>query len=100
MEIKNFQKFEEVDPGRLLGGLTINGVGFHAEAVRVRVNSAGLQEFDYKDEPFTGDGSEPFPVGQGILDNMYAFDAEGPWQTIEIEGFPGDWVLFITPHKD
>jgi len=86
------EDFEEIEPGRILGGMTVNGAGFHAEAIRVRENAEGIQEFDGPDSL----SSE----GPGVLDNMFGYDQDGPFQTVRIDGFPGRWVLFITPHKD
>jgi len=83
--------FEEIEPGRILGTMTINHIWFHVEGIRVKESDENGQQFDGPDER---DSSGPT-----VLDNMFAFDQEGPFQTIEIEGFPGDWVLFITPFK-
>jgi hypothetical protein len=70
----------------MLGTLRIYGVNHHVTAIQVTDDDEGYQTAV----------NDPY----GRLDDAYAADADGIFQTVEIPGYPGEWVLHITPYKD
>lgn len=71
----------------LLGMAKIFGTYFHVTAVRVTTDREDCQVAVY----------DP----SGRLDDIYEVDPYGgPYRSVQIPGFDGDWVLCLTPHKD
>lgn len=78
---------EDEEPTRLLAGALIHRVPFHVQAVRVKRNGAGVLVAFHSD-----DDTE--------LDTAFALDDDACPQVVEIEGFPGEWVVYAHAHGD
>jgi hypothetical protein len=72
------------DEDYLIGGLRIGSVNFHAEAIRVH-EVEDIQEA-------TNDPNHR-------LDDLSSLCGDGAFETVEIDGFPGRWVVYITPFQ-
>lgn len=71
-------------PTRLLGHVRILGCDFHAEAFLTEGPEGNLVRLDDPDD----------------LDHLAAVSGgEGEFQTVEIPGFPGRWVVAIYPFE-
>ena len=77
------------DPGYLIGVVTIAGVDFHAEAVRVR---------DEQDEDALLQIAADPGLNSSRLDRLHELGGDDAFSTISIPGFPGRYVLWITPY--
>lgn len=87
--------FRQINPGRLLGNCTAFGGNFHVEALRIRWDDTeGQQTWQAELD------QEDFETNDEILCDLYRLDPEGPFTTVEIPGFEGEWVLFMYPFKD
>ena len=77
----------EDEGNRLLGTVKLFGMNFHAEFLRVGVF-----------------GECQMGVGSGgchdVFEKLMAFDDDGAFQTFQLPGFDGDWVLVIAPYKE
>lgn len=84
----------EGDPlTRLLGQLTIAGVGFHVEAIEVHTIDNLAPGYIPSGEQCARDESL-----QDNLDGLFAHaEPDGPFDTVEIDG--RDYVIAITPHS-
>lgn len=80
--------FEPVDHdrGRMLGRMIIFGVYHHVEAIRVTKDEHGRQV-----------AASIF--GKRAYNALCQVD-EGPFQTVEIPGHQGEWVLVIAPFNE
>jgi hypothetical protein len=76
------------EPGYLIGTVTIAGVDFHAEAVRVR---------DEQDGDALLQVAADRGLNESILDRLHELGGPDAFSTISIPGFPGSYVLWITP---
>jgi len=70
----------------LFATLFINGVGFHVCAIAV----------DEDEESGQFAVQDPY----GRLEDAMKVDAEGAYETVEIEGLAWRYVIIITPFKD
>lgn len=72
---------QDAPPGNLfLTTIYINGIAHHLQALRIN------------------DDGDAYEGGlQPELDSWYAL-YENPWQTIEIDGVEGDFVVVVHPH--
>lgn len=76
--------------GYLLGAVTIGGVHFHTEAIRVRRHpKTGEQVCASRDE-----------TARGIWEQMCAVDERGSFLTVKVPGHRGAWVIVIHPFMD
>ena len=76
----------------LLGFVRIAGAHFHVELISVEQ----VEPEDEDNETFAGyrPTLDPYKRLETLLDAMEADDS---FQTIELPGFPGEWVLHIYP---
>lgn len=79
------------EPGYLIGTVTIAGVDFHAEAVRVRDEQDGDALLQVAADP---------GLNESRLDQLHQLGGDDAFSTISIPGFPGWYVLWITPFCD
>lgn len=91
MKFGDITNLLEVSPGRLLGHVDITfGKGqftsFHCELIRVEADASGEQI-----------ASSSHEETQERWMDMCNFDMQGAFETITVDGFEGDWVMFITP---
>lgn len=79
-------QFREAWTDYLHASMTIAGTPFHVEAVKVHapgtesVQTATVEENDHLITEWLG--------------------RDGPFHTVKIDGFPGDWIVRITPYRD
>lgn len=72
-------------PGRLVSSIQLFGGDYHVNAYRVKVEADGMMVFDSDEDP-------------DVLDAIYrATVSEGPFETVKIPGFVGDYILLISP---
>jgi hypothetical protein len=79
-------KFREDARDYLYASMSIEGTPFHVEAVKVHppgtesVQTATTEKND-----------------QWITDRL---GKDGPFHTVKIDDWPGDWIVVITPYRD
>lgn len=74
------------DDGYLLGTMTIMGALHHVAFIRVKYDDNGTQVADAG------------PLYQEMMDKAYeAGGGDGPWVTMQLPVFVGDWICIITP---
>jgi hypothetical protein len=68
----------------LSGSITLWGVNFHVTGVQVET---------------VGDMQKAVNDPHKRLDDIYAMDPEGIFQTVRLDDFEGEWVVGISPYK-
>lgn len=82
---------ETGEPGYLLGLVTIAGTYFNCEAVRVRDE----QDTDALLQVAADEG-----LNQSRLDKLHELAGDDAFQTVQLDGHAGHYVLWITPFCD
>lgn len=82
---------ETREPGYLIGTVTIAGIDFHCEAVRVR---------DEQDNDALLQVAADEGMNQSRLDKLHELAGDDAFQTVQLDGHAGHYVLWITPFCD
>lgn len=91
MKIEITSEFKEEEPGYLLGTMTINGQFHHMEALRV-VDVDGMQEVWQPEDKEWNNNHQRMDGIQAYYDGYYL--------PTEVDGFPGEYVIIITPYAN
>ena len=98
MEVDNIRNIQQCPDGYLLGTTTIASVDFHCLFIRVRQNEDTGEQFVDLPTDEDGEVDDRECIGQ-IWEDMCGLD-EGPFQTIQVPGYEGTWVLVIHPYGE
>jgi len=91
-------QWETPEPSYMLGNLEILGVSHHIELVRVMQDerTGRLRAWRASDDPagLTPDNA----ANVQRLENLFDFCGANSLATVQVPGFPGDWVAWVTPY--
>lgn len=90
MKIEIAQALREVEPGYLLGTITINKVMHHMEAIRAFSNNGMLEVW----HPEDGESNN-----EERMDALQAY-YDGHYHLTTFEGFEGQYAVVIFPYAD
>lgn len=85
VETIEIRGLEESSPGVLFGTTSILGGNFHVSCISVRDKEQSTQ--------VVVGGQE----AEERMTDLVHMDPGGPFESVELEGFPGEWVIVITP---
>lgn len=77
-------------PGYMLAPLTLFGVSFHVEAIRVKLDEDDAQQAEADEDS----------LNHERLNDLSNLCGEGVFLTVKIPEHEGDWVVYITPGMD
>lgn len=87
MQLEERNKLKEREPGYVKGHVSLLGADMHFEAIRVHLGTEAIDGEQLADVPEMQDHLDEWRDAMGVT----CFD------TCEIPGFPGEWVVMITP---
>jgi hypothetical protein len=87
VETVEFTPLEQVNEGRLECTTHILDVYMHVIFLRVKENANHIQVVD------------GHPLAHKMYDKLCEIDPGGPFQTVQIEGHEGEWVMILTPFQ-
>lgn len=91
---------EEVPERALLGEVEFFGQWFHVQAIRVERAPAGEQRVYLLPGDTIDDPGDVWHDLDNMLDRLCAAEGVGAFQTVQLPGREGEWVLWIVPHAD